>query len=144
MAGPEVYICDECIDLSASIVGDEVEVHAPAEPPKRRRGRRSNASGPSCSFCGKAADEVARLVDGPGGVHVCNECIDLSAAIIAADPASAGEKPAGSDATAPLRRPSCPTCRRVVATTASVVTMTVDEVAVRLLSCRCGTVLGTV
>jgi hypothetical protein len=36
----------------------------------------------SCSFCGKPDTTVQRLVAGPG-VYICNECVDLSAAIIA-------------------------------------------------------------
>lgn len=28
-----------------------------------------------CSFCGKADHEIAKLVDGPGGVHICDECV---------------------------------------------------------------------
>lgn len=28
-----------------------------------------------CSFCAKNQDEVQRLIGGPGGVFVCNECI---------------------------------------------------------------------
>ena len=30
-----------------------------------------------CSFCGKCWQESLRLIDGPGGVHICNECVDL-------------------------------------------------------------------
>ena len=30
-----------------------------------------------CSFCGKEAAEVERLLDGLGRVAICNECIDL-------------------------------------------------------------------
>ena len=29
-----------------------------------------------CSFCGKAQDQVRKLIAGPG-VYVCDECIDL-------------------------------------------------------------------
>lgn len=28
-----------------------------------------------CSFCGKNQDEVQRLIAGPGGVSICDECI---------------------------------------------------------------------
>jgi hypothetical protein len=28
-----------------------------------------------CSFCGKSRQEVKRLMAGPGGVYVCNECV---------------------------------------------------------------------
>nr|WP_285492922.1 ClpX C4-type zinc finger protein [Actinomadura sp. NBRC 104425] len=34
-----------------------------------------------CSFCNKSHTEVAKLVAGPG-LYICNECVDLSAAII--------------------------------------------------------------
>ena len=36
-----------------------------------------------CSFCGKAQDEVATLVAGPGPVFICNECHALMAPIMA-------------------------------------------------------------
>jgi len=36
----------------------------------------------SCSFCAKPSTEVKKLVAGPG-VFICNECIDLSAIVIA-------------------------------------------------------------
>jgi hypothetical protein len=39
-----------------------------------------------CSFCVKDQDAVAKIVAGPG-VYICNECVDLSAQIIAAEPA---------------------------------------------------------
>src|SRR4029077_3438503 len=29
-----------------------------------------------CSFCGKGADQVLRMVAGPG-VFICNECVEL-------------------------------------------------------------------
>ena len=34
-----------------------------------------------CSFCGKSNADVAKLIAGPG-VQICNQCIDLSQAII--------------------------------------------------------------
>jgi hypothetical protein len=34
-----------------------------------------------CSFCGKPNTSVAKLVAGPG-VYICNECVELSAAIV--------------------------------------------------------------
>ena len=42
-------------------------------------------AGPACSFCLKAAADVATLVAGPG-VFICDECVGLSAQIIAAKP----------------------------------------------------------
>ncbi len=39
----------------------------------------------ACSFCLKAAADVQTLVAGPG-VFICDECVGLSAEIIAAEP----------------------------------------------------------
>lgn len=30
-----------------------------------------------CSFCGKRHDQVRRVIAGPGGVLICNECVAL-------------------------------------------------------------------
>lgn len=38
-----------------------------------------------CSFCGKDAKEVAKMIAGPDGVHVCNECVTLCREIIDED-----------------------------------------------------------
>ena len=35
-----------------------------------------------CSFCEKPQDRVKRLIAGPRGVYICNECIDLCQQII--------------------------------------------------------------
>ena len=35
-----------------------------------------------CSFCNKSEDQVRKLVAGPGGVYICDECIDICAEII--------------------------------------------------------------
>jgi ATP-dependent Clp protease ATP-binding subunit ClpX len=35
-----------------------------------------------CSFCSKSQDQVQRLIAGPGGVYICDECIDLCREII--------------------------------------------------------------
>jgi RNA polymerase sigma-70 factor (ECF subfamily) len=36
-----------------------------------------------CSFCGKRNEEVRRMIAGPKGVVICNECVDLCNRIIA-------------------------------------------------------------
>ncbi len=38
-----------------------------------------------CSFCGKDAKEVTKMIAGPAGVHVCNECVGLCREIIDED-----------------------------------------------------------
>ena len=35
-----------------------------------------------CSFCGKDQGQVQRLIAGPGGVYICDECVDLCHDII--------------------------------------------------------------
>lgn len=37
----------------------------------------------SCSFCGKKNPEVERMIAGPNGVIICNECIDVCNTIVA-------------------------------------------------------------
>jgi hypothetical protein len=67
-AGPTVWICNECIDLCNDIIAEEAEDAEDAEDAMGERGHR-------CSFCGKHADEVGKLIAGPT-VYICNECID--------------------------------------------------------------------
>ena len=77
IAGPGgVYICDECIDR----VGKEGSEQARASS---ALGNSENASrGNRCSFCGKRADQAQYLYEGPKGVRICSECIDLCHEII--------------------------------------------------------------
>lgn len=35
-----------------------------------------------CSFCDKPQDKVKRLIAGPRGVYICNECIDLCQQVV--------------------------------------------------------------
>lgn len=35
-----------------------------------------------CSFCGKTQEQVARLISGPNGAFICDECIDICAEIL--------------------------------------------------------------
>jgi ATP-dependent protease Clp ATPase subunit len=36
----------------------------------------------TCSFCGKDQDAVKKLIAGPGGVYICDECVALCGQII--------------------------------------------------------------
>lgn len=36
----------------------------------------------SCSFCGKTEDQVKRLIAGPDGAFICDECVEICAGII--------------------------------------------------------------
>ena len=35
-----------------------------------------------CSFCNKSEDQVRKLIAGPEGVYICDECIEICAEII--------------------------------------------------------------
>ena len=35
-----------------------------------------------CSFCNKTQDQVRKMIAGPGGVYICDECIDICSDII--------------------------------------------------------------
>ena len=35
-----------------------------------------------CSFCGKTQDEVKKLIAGPNGVYICNDCIEICSDIL--------------------------------------------------------------
>ncbi len=44
-----------------------------------------------CSFCGKSQKQVKKLIAGPGGVYICDECIDLCNEIIEEELAESSE-----------------------------------------------------
>ena len=35
-----------------------------------------------CSFCNKTQGQVRKLIAGPAGVYICDECIDICADIL--------------------------------------------------------------
>ena len=35
-----------------------------------------------CSFCGKSQDQVRKLIAGPNGAYICDECIEICSEII--------------------------------------------------------------
>ena len=35
-----------------------------------------------CSFCNKPQSQVRKLISGPNGVYICDECVDVCAEII--------------------------------------------------------------
>ncbi len=45
----------------------------------------------NCSFCGKSYRDVGPLVEGPGDVYICGECIDLCQSILDQDRRRRGE-----------------------------------------------------
>jgi ATP-dependent Clp protease ATP-binding subunit ClpX len=63
---------------------------------------------PRCSFCGKDRAEVHRLIEGPGDVYICDECVLLGAEILAeeglGEAVQAGKATAGQTRTIPSPR----------------------------------------
>jgi ATP-dependent Clp protease ATP-binding subunit ClpX len=47
----------------------------------------------TCSFCGKSQQRVRRLITGPGGVYICDECVVICNELIADDEESAAVPP---------------------------------------------------
>ena len=35
-----------------------------------------------CSFCGKTQSQVHKLIAGPNGAYICDECVDICSEII--------------------------------------------------------------
>ena len=83
IAGPTVYICDECIKLCNDILAEEKHKKREArDQPERENEKRAKESITfCCSFCGKTQREVRNLIAGPS-VYICNECIGLCNDII--------------------------------------------------------------
>ncbi len=50
---------------------------------KEGRGMADNRNEYRCLFCGKQNAEVRRLIAGPKGAFICNECVTRAAAILA-------------------------------------------------------------
>ena len=45
-----------------------------------------------CSFCGKSQAQVRKLIAGPGGAFICDECVDICAEIIEEELEEEGEE----------------------------------------------------
>lgn len=43
---------------------------------------RNNDEKIRCSFCGKSQDQVRKLIAGPNGAYICDECVDICSEII--------------------------------------------------------------
>jgi ATP-dependent protease Clp ATPase subunit len=74
IAGPSVYICDECIDRCVEILNRDTALR--------------------CSFCSKKRKEVKRLIAGSDAVKppvadsqvgICNECLEICVEILEDD-----------------------------------------------------------
>ncbi|SDB05869.1 ATP-dependent Clp protease ATP-binding subunit ClpX [Eubacterium oxidoreducens] len=46
------------------------------------KGKNTNIKIPRCAFCGKAEAQVEKLISGPAGQYICNQCIDICKEIV--------------------------------------------------------------
>ena len=46
-----------------------------------------------CSFCGKRHGQVRKLISGPEGIFICNECVELCAELIEEEIEKVAENP---------------------------------------------------
>jgi len=83
IAGPTVYICNDCIKRCNEIIAEEANRPEPTPETKPAPSRRDTRSSRllCCSFCGKTRREVRKLIAGPT-VYICDECIGLCNDII--------------------------------------------------------------
>lgn len=61
------------------------------EPKPTNSAEVSAAAALHCSFCLKSQYEIAKLIAGPGGIFICDECVHLCNEVIAERPLAPGE-----------------------------------------------------
>src|SRR6266446_1441003 len=86
IAGPKVYICDECIELCNDILTEEHEEERSRSGDESRPDERSRSTGVAvCRFCGLAAsmDQVAMV---PDRGFLCFVCLDAIRAVSEPEP----------------------------------------------------------
>ncbi len=50
-----------------------------------------------CSFCGKTEDQVRKMISGPNGVYICDECVEICAEIVDEEHGNEQETPEDAD-----------------------------------------------
>jgi hypothetical protein len=63
IAGPTVFICDECVDVCVKIIAEDTRL--------QRSARRQTSA--TCTFCGKIATDALSIPD--RGI-LCGDCAD--------------------------------------------------------------------
>ena len=83
--GSVVAALSRAVNGLLSLVPSGGSAGSPGTPGKGSAGRRATFK---CSFCGKAQDQVRRLIAGPGGIFICDACVGLCNEIIAKEEAA--------------------------------------------------------
>ena len=73
IAGPNVYICDECIDLCNDILGGEYPNHKNLV---KKEPRKFSAGDISCAFCNMPAQNTECLII-PDRGSLCFVCLEI-------------------------------------------------------------------
>ena len=87
IAGPSVYICNKCTDLTRSVIESGESASTPVGMVTAVTDRGQSAT-VSCSFCGKRRDQVTGLATSSAQTErkapatICTECLDLCDEII--------------------------------------------------------------
>ena len=79
IAGPSVYICNECIERVHVVLAATGKATSTPVATIRRVSYADRAE--RCSFCGKRRHQVAAIAS-TGHAQICNECIELCDEII--------------------------------------------------------------
>ncbi len=48
----------------------------------KNKSRDGDKGSETCSFCGRTTEQVERLINGPPGVSICNECVEVCATLL--------------------------------------------------------------
>ena len=89
IAGPDVYICDGCVDLVKNVTGEGQAVRTALGPISAVPGDEHRVQ---CSFCGKNRRQASGLAvmptvtagkKGNASAAICSECLDLCDEIVA-------------------------------------------------------------
>src|SRR6186713_1730222 len=48
----------------------------------KSKSRDGDSKGDNCSFCGRTGTQVERLIAGPPGIFICNECVDVCSTLL--------------------------------------------------------------
>ena len=84
IAGPAVYICDECVNLCNDIISEEWELEEDEKKelvdgthsPRPQRSLRTHTAGPSCALCGMNSP-VTEVLFIPDRGPLCFICLDV-------------------------------------------------------------------
>jgi hypothetical protein len=81
IAGPKVYICDECIDLCNDIIAEECDHDTNLTASES--GTEEPADQPTCAICSKPR-EPGEMLHLPANASLCAVCLEAIEKLIAA------------------------------------------------------------